>query len=363
MNVALYLADQNPHRDRTLGITTYTEGLIAELVRRDQMAISALGSYSSYLSEEAAVKTVKLPFRTDRAAGRLISDQLHPLFCRLPCDLWHYPKGFIPAFLRYRQPVIGTVCDTILQHYSDHYPQERPRLAYQYWLTVLQRSISRLDAVITISEFSAACIREFCERYTLRCPPIHVTYLAANWESEAGLKEKKTNTVLHLASPQPHKQTGRLLEFWRLLEQQKKSELTLELIGPLNAADTAALGRLKSANHHQRLPKDELQARIGAAQALIVPSEIEGFGLPAIEAYSLGTPVVYVQNTAIEEVLGQGSPGGFTLKSVDSFQAALEEVLAMDSEKVRAKGTELRAKFTWSRCAEKTIAAYKSLLP
>ena len=55
---------------------------------------------------------------------------------------------------------------------------------------------------------------------------------------------------------------------------------------------------------------------------LLLPSEIEGFGLPALEAYYLSTPVVYVRGTAVEEILGERSPGGFVLESADSVRGS-----------------------------------------
>lgn len=178
MRVGFYLADQNPHRDRTLGVTAYTAGLLQELQKSSALHLIALTSSSSY-APPAGVVSHRYAIRTDRSLARAAVDNFHPFLPSPEVDLWHYPKGHLPMLSRFRRPTIGTVHDVILQHYADRYPAARSRLAYGYWLAVLKRSIARLDFIVTVSEFSAAAIRSFCERHRLRCPPIRVTYEAA----------------------------------------------------------------------------------------------------------------------------------------------------------------------------------------
>src|SRR4051812_36079598 len=119
MNVAFYLADQNPQRDRSLGITGYTDGLLRALLARGDVGLAALTSASSY-APPAGVATRRLPFSTAGGGLRLVADNLHPLAAGIAADIWHYPKGHLPLTGRYRAPVVGTVHDLILQHYADH---------------------------------------------------------------------------------------------------------------------------------------------------------------------------------------------------------------------------------------------------
>lgn len=360
MRVGYYLADQNPQRDRTRGITAYTEALLEQLKGRENFTISSLQSRSSYEAVNLSKERRVLPFRTDNFFGRLLADQAHPLLAKLDVDLWHYPKGFLPLGLRYSGPVVGTVCDVILQHYADHYPRARSSAAYAYWLLMLRRSIERFDLILTISEFSKQRIIEFGERHRLRCPSVIVTYLGTDWRgADAGIKE---DFVLHLASREPHKRTSTLLKFWRELETQGAADLRLELVGSLSEADNAMARDLKSVRISRNLSRSELRARFARARVLIFPSEIEGFGLPALESYAAGTPVLYVTGTTVEEILGGGTPGGFSLEAFESFRDALEEVLQMDAAAIDARAQELRERFSWRGCAEKTLSAYESLL-
>jgi glycosyltransferase involved in cell wall biosynthesis len=334
--------------------------LLEHLCCIENLTISSIQSRSSFAVADLSKEHRVLPFRTDNFLGRLLADHAHPLLAKLDVDLWHYPKGFLPLGSTYSKPTVGTVHDVILQHYADHYPRARSAAAYAYWLWVLRRSIERFDLIFTMSEFSKRRITEFAERHRLRCPPVVVTYLGTNWTECA--PPTKEDCVLHLASREPHKRTSTLLRFWREFEAQDATDLRLELVGFLNEADEAMARDLKSVRISKNLSRSELSERFAKARALILPSEIEGFGLPALESYAAATPVVYVSGTTIEEILGPGTPGGFSLDSFSSFRAALEEVLAISVEAIDVKTRELRGRFSWTRCAELTFAAYRSLV-
>ena len=98
------------------------------------------------------------------------------------------------------------------------------------------------------------------------------------------------------------------------------------------------------------------------ARALILPSEIEGFGLPALEAYYLGTPVCFVNNTSVEEILGVATKkGGFTLESADSLFSALDEVMRMSPEDVRECGLILRDTYAAKKVTARMIAIFDEI--
>jgi glycosyltransferase involved in cell wall biosynthesis len=363
MKIGYYLADQNPQRDRSLGITAYTDGLIQALVQDPNLTLSAVVSASSY-RPPAAVRISTLPMSTAAAAPRLIADNFHPLICRdKEPDLWHYPKGHLPLPCRYGKPTVITVHDLILQYYADRYPRERSALAYSYWTAVLKRSIPRSSLVLTVSHASEVALRSFCERHRLECPPIRVTYESFAVTTKPVRTSEKEDVVVHLASRERHKQTSTLLKFWEQLTKAEAGLPTLTLLGNLRPEDAAFAATLPSVKLCGRLPRLELEATIARARALVFPSEIEGFGLPTIEAYVLGTPVVYVLGTAVEEILGEGTPGGFVLSDFESFRAALRIALDMTGDAVQARSQQLASRYSWEACAALTKIAYRELAP
>ena len=360
-SVCFYCADQNPHRDRSLGITNYTFGLLNALKQSGVPQLRAIVSKSSSGVPDVIPKTT-LPFRTDHTLGRLVADHLHAVMLgnRVDASIWHYPKGFLPLGKQVRQPKIGTIADTILQFYADHYPNQRSRAAYAYWIAMLKNSVRKLDLIITVSEFSKHSIIEFADRYRIKAPPIHVTYQGAMAFASTARDRSSRDYVLHLASKQPHKKTNWLLQEWQRLETRGLSVPKLRLIGDVDATGHALIRQLKNVKHDNQVVRGEIGNAMSGALALILPSEIEGFGLPALEAYYTGTPVLYIKDTAVEEVLGAGTPCGFRFDD-DSFSAALNEALVLDASQINQKRGELEQRFSWERCVQRTLDCYRDV--
>lgn len=110
------------------------------------------------------------------------------------------------------------------------------------------------------------------------------------------------------------------------------------------------------------LEDSALQAAYLGAKALILPSEIEGFGLPALEAYYLGTPVCFVNGTSVEEILTVATKkGGFSLDSATSLHGALDEVMAMTPAEVRDCGLTLRQAYASSKVAERMLSVFREI--
>src|ERR1051326_5663866 len=199
--VCFYCADQNPQRDRSLGITNYTRGLLNALKQTRSVELNAVASKSS-TGVPDGIPTMTIPFRTDHTIGRLVADHCHPLIVRqrVNAGLWHYPKGFLPLAFQVKAPKVGTIADTILQFYADHYPQQRSRAAYSYWIAMLKNAVRKFDLIITVSEFSKRSILEFADRYQINAPPIYVTYQGASAGISKGPLRSARDYVLHLAS-------------------------------------------------------------------------------------------------------------------------------------------------------------------
>jgi glycosyltransferase involved in cell wall biosynthesis len=362
-SVCFYCADQNPHRDRSLGITNYTLGLLDSLKQNGAVQLHAVSSKSSQGVPPDIPKTV-LPFRTDRVFGRLLADHFHPLLLggKIHAQLWHYPKGFLPIGVQVRRPRVGTIADTILQFYADKYPHQRSRFDYGYWIAMLKNALRKFDSIITVSQFSKRAILEFAERYRIKSPMIHVTYQGVDKERGSNDEARSRDYLLHLASTAPHKKTNWLLEQWRRLQHQKGSLPPLRLIGGVDETGEKLIRELKDVEFLPWVQRQEIFATMRGALALILPSEIEGFGLPALEAYYCGTPVVYVKNTAVEEILGPNTPGGFTFAD-GSLAAGINEALAVNSPQVIAKRNELEQRFSWQHCVERTLECYSAFGP
>lgn len=99
------------------------------------------------------------------------------------------------------------------------------------------------------------------------------------------------------------------------------------------------------------------------AAAFVYPSLYEGFGIPPLEAMSLGCPVICGNTSSIPEVVGDAGEY-FDPNDTESMRVAIEAVLQSTgrSQELVAKGQAQRSLFSWQRCARETLDVYRSIL-
>lgn len=355
-HVAVYLADQNPHRDRSLGISAVTRCLLQDLLAFDEIELSTIRSTTSISFHGPQRRELKLPWPTDRRLGRLLADHLHPWICSVGMapDVWFYPKGYLSLLARPRGRVVLTVHDLIVQFYADRYPEFRSRWDYGYWIALSKASIRKADAICADSDNGKRQILTFCDRHDIPVPRVYVTYVGSPMEEfDISVPVVKEDFVLHLASCAPHKRTDHLLRWWREMQPGFKDSPRLRLIGSLSDEGRRLVDSMENVSIQSHLQEAEFLKLMRKARALILPSEIEGFGLPAIEAYYLGTPVCFVNETAVAEIIeSQTSVGGFSLESSESFGHALDQVLQLDATEVQRVSSGLKQKYSRRAAAE-----------
>jgi glycosyltransferase involved in cell wall biosynthesis len=96
----------------------------------------------------------------------------------------------------------------------------------------------------------------------------------------------------------------------------------------------------------------ELSALYRQAHAFVFPSLYEGFGIPPLEAMSLGCPVVVAQAASIPEICGDAALY-FDPRDIASISYALERILDDEAlrETLRQRATVRVEQFTWERGA------------
>lgn len=363
--VRVYLADQNPNSGRSLGISRMTQSVLTELSDSPKVRISAITSKSSLHPPNSQNARKDLPWGTKNQILRVLTDHLHPLLTyRSPVpDLWYYPKGFLPRLNRLCSPSVVTIHDTIIQYYSDHYPRWRTETEYSYWAYMLKHTLRHATGILTVSESSKDQIVTFMQRHGIPPKEIHVTYEPCLYEAyPQPVAPAKAAHVLHLGSREPHKRTGWLIRQW-IEEGRRRPDLpALHVIGSV-PTDIESLA--STAPNIVRLPfldDAALISKFTSAKALILPSEIEGFGLPAIEAFYLGTPVCFTLGTSIEEVLEVATRrGGFSLEEPTSLFAALDDVMSISPEEIYRCGMKLRETYAARSVVERMMSVFETL--
>jgi glycosyltransferase involved in cell wall biosynthesis len=363
--VQIYLADQNPGFDRSFGISRMTQIVMTALHEFCDVNLVATTSKTSQKPQLDGAELVELPWGTRAKFMRFLTDHFHPLFSRsdTTADVHFYPKGYLPFLSGLCRPSVVTIHDTIIQYDQDHYPKWRSRWEYGYWSLVLRHTLRKADRILTVSESSREQIRAFMARHKIPEREITVTYEPCAYENvEQPQNSEKSDNVIHLASVEPHKRTAHLIRWWHEAETQGIDLPSLHLIGAVPPEVLPILSKSKKIVKRPFLEDHALQDAYKSAKALILPSEIEGFGLPALEAYYLGTPVCFVEGTSVEEVLGVTTHrGGFSLESIDSMISALEDVMSMTSDEVRTHGLKLRETHASEKVAARLMVIFQDL--
>lgn len=105
---------------------------------------------------------------------------------------------------------------------------------------------------------------------------------------------------------------------------------------------------------------EDLSGLYSSAAAFIYPSLYEGFGLPPLEAMQCGVPVITSNTSSLPEVVGNA---GIMVPptDIDALAQAMLDIRNDSSlrESLIKRGMQQAARFSWARCARRTVAAYR----
>ena len=179
---------------------------------------------------------------------------------------------------------------------------------------------------------------------------------------------REQGPILFVGTLEPRKNLHRLTEAYALLVDRRRDIPDLVLAGaPDPRARDLFTGPVSLARAIDRIrltgyvSDDERQRLYREASVLVLPSLDEGFGIPALEAMTIGLPVVASNRGALPEVVGSA---GILVEPDDAegLAAAIERVLndAAFSRQMSEAGLARAAQFTWDASAERLYGAYRA---
>lgn len=238
----------------------------------------------------------------------------------------------------------------------------------------LSRALRRASRIIAISRQTSQDLRKIyrIEAGRIRIIPLGVDPRFRPDSKGLGRAALQNRGIvepylLYVGRFEPHKNVPLLVAaFRRLLEAGNVPPLRLVLVGPEGTASTAIQRAVEKNGLSERvvfpgpLSVEDLAAAYAGAEALVLPSSYEGFGLPVLEAMASGCPVVATRAGAIPEVAGSAAlvvgPG-----KVEELIGALRKLLGNASlgRKLVSQGLERARLYSWDKTAQATCEVYR----
>lgn len=175
--------------------------------------------------------------------------------------------------------------------------------------------------------------------------------------------------VLSLSTLEPRKNIDHVIRcFAKLVQEENIKDLSLVLVGNKGWNYDNILEEISNQSLLKnriilpgRVADEDLAALYSGALAFIYPSFYEGFGLPPLEAMQCGVPVITSNTSSLPEVVGDA---GIMLDPTDTdgLCHSILEIYNQPSlrEGMSLKSLEQAKKFSWEKCTQETIAAYKT---
>lgn len=331
---------------RAYGIGSYVRGLLGGLAAtaRDEryVVFARPGDRSLIPSEFEIVEADVQPYTlTEPLRMRRYVDGAD-------LDLVHAPHFTLPWT---RLPLVTTLFDAI----PFYFPLRNP-VAFAYITLMMQTAARRAERILTISH---AAKRDLVAALDVDPEQIDVSHIGVDeiYFRPGPASTRWTPYFLFVGRVAEHKNVEVLLDALKIVRQ---SEPAIRLV-------------LAGGNHDARgdegvvvpgyVSEDELLAIYRGAVAVVMPSFMEGFGLPPVEGMALGTPAITSTAEALVEVTGDAALH-FDARSAPALAEAMLALYRQPELRAQLaeRGRERAGHFTWERCARETRGVYEQVL-
>jgi glycosyltransferase involved in cell wall biosynthesis len=255
------------------------------------------------------------------------------------------------------------------------FPEYHEILKRYFFRIFIHLAAKMADRIITPSESTAKDFALFTNAQKDKISVIHLG--SVNWPTSS-FPRKKTEIVkkkyeikgeylLYVGMIEPRKNVPNLILAYEKLSKVNKN-YHLVIVGQKGWGYGELFKLIDDFKLQDRIiftgfvEGEDKFSLIKGAKAFVYPSMYEGFGLPVLEALSLGVPTVTSNASSLPEVAGEAAllvdP-----TNVDELYVAIKKLL--DDKKIyqelKQKAVLQAAKFSWTRTAEKTIKVYHSI--
>ncbi|MCR9277573.1 MAG: glycosyltransferase family 4 protein [Pseudomonadaceae bacterium] len=239
---------------------------------------------------------------------------------------------------------------------------------WHYFLRMQTQVVRKLQNLVTVSENSR---QDIANAFGITTKHIDLVYNGIDIDTfrrqPDGVRERDT-LITTASADQPLKGSQHLLRAMAEL-LPKHPNLRLIMIGkPKPGGKTDSLIKSLDLTHrielHHGISTQSLVSLYGRASIAVVPSEYEGFGLPAAEAMACGVPVVSSDGGALPEVVGDAG----IIVEAGNYKPLAREISALlgdDTARARlahAGRQRIEKEFTWNLAATRMTDIYRRVI-
>jgi len=291
-------------------------------------------------------------------------------------DLYHGPADIVPP---------GISCPSVVTLH-DLMWVEKPHLAASFgparWFKgafyrhYFRRSVADARRVIAISQSTSDAIARVWPEHASKVSVVHHGVDHERYRpSEVGPRQSLNEIVppgspyaLIIGQGSPYKNhLGMIRAFLEATEDHPEHKLVL--VRRFSRVDVQMRRLLARPDVRRRviaLPfvrDEQLLTLLGHARMLLFVSHYEGFGMPPLESFAMGTPVLASTAPAVAEITGNAALHADPNDHRDMVRKM--RTLLRDDELCRdlsERGRARAAEFTWTQCAKQTLRVYRSAL-
>lgn len=355
------LIDLTALADNFSGIERFALSITKELISdQSKSDIEYILVFKNEVHKEFAVEQHNVKKVIVRGKNKLIFNQLQlPLkLAAIKADYYFFP-AFPAPFFFFNRNAVSAIHDVGCWDC----PSKNKRYMTLYFKLMYRKAAFGHKKVVTVSQFSKDRISKI-----LKKKPNEVTVIYAglsdcfanfHYNKEQDMKAKEAyglseGYILCLSTLEPRKNMRLLVEAFSVLIKEKKIDTSLVLAGRkgwlmddlLSNVDKETVDRI----HFTGFVDDDLLPYVYRnARVFVFPSIYEGFGVPPIEAMSMGIPVISSDAASLPEVLGNAAYY-FENRNLKDLKKQIVAVMNLPEEKIhmtKKAGVEQAQLFNW----------------
>lgn len=285
-------------------------------------------------------------------------------------DIFISPDGYIS--LTSKVKTLSVIHDLNFEHY----PEDLPWIIKKYYKYFFPRFAKRAERIATVSEFSKT---DIIKQYNIESEKIDVVFNGANITFKP-LNEVEISNFrnqysegkpyfLFVGALHPRKNVANLLKAYDLFRSKYNFDIPLIIAGT-KMWWTKEMERVYTSMKFKdnvifcgRLSANELHKYLASSLALTYISTFEGFGIPIVEAFYCGTPVITSNVTSMPEVAKDAAilVDPFSIESISEAMFEITNNIKLREDLVH-KGNIRKNNFSWDKSANLLWNAIEKLI-